>query len=109
MRIGHDRGRPKREHEARELVNEQLDCFEVHVRVDEARHDVAPGGVQHVATLVVADAGDDAVDNGDIDLEPLLREDRQDATSADDEVGRLVSSSHCEAALQPFHRPERNA
>ena len=101
----------KRGHQAGELVNEQLGPVSRRMRVDEARHDVALGGVQHVATLVGADAGDDAVHNGDIDFEPLLREDRQDATSADDEVGAGSSlpRATAEAALQPFHRPERAA
>ena len=42
VRVGDDRGRPEREHEARELVDEELHRLEVHVRVDEAGHDVAP-------------------------------------------------------------------
>ena len=37
VRVGDDRGRPERQHEPRELVDEQLRRLEVHVRVDEAR------------------------------------------------------------------------
>ena len=41
VRVGDDRRRPERQHEARELVDEQLRRLEVHVRVDEPRDDVA--------------------------------------------------------------------
>ena len=37
VRVGDDGRRPERQHEARELVDEQLHRLEVHVRVDEAR------------------------------------------------------------------------
>ena len=37
VRVGDDRRRAEREHEPRELVDEQLHRLEVHVRVDEAR------------------------------------------------------------------------
>ena len=40
VRVGDDRGRAEREHETRELVDEELHGLEVHVRVDEARDDV---------------------------------------------------------------------
>ena len=42
VRVGDDGGRSQRQHEARELVDEQLRRLEVHVRVDEAGNDVRP-------------------------------------------------------------------
>ena len=94
VRVGDDRGRPEREHEPRELVDEQLRRLEVHVRVDEAGHDPAPRGVERLAALVVAEAGDPTVDDRDVRLEPFTREDRQHLAAADDEVGRLVAARH---------------
>ena len=52
VRIGDHRGGPEWEHEAGELVDEQLDRLEVHVRVDEAGHDEAPAGVDRLAALI---------------------------------------------------------
>ncbi len=109
VRIGDDGGRPEREDEPRELVDHELDRLEVHVRVDEAGHDVAPGRIERLAPSIAPEPGDDAVDDSDVGIEPLAREDRQDASPSHDEVGRLVSSSDCEATLQPFHRRQRNA
>ena len=66
VRVGDDGGRPERQHEPRELVDEQLRRLEVHVRVDEPGHDEAAGGVERLAALVVAEAGDVAVDDRDV-------------------------------------------
>ena len=41
VRVGDDRGRSQRQHEPRELVDEELGRFEVDVRVDEAGNDPA--------------------------------------------------------------------
>ena len=49
VRVGDDGGRPEREDEPRELVDQQLHRLEVHVRVDEARDDVAPRRVERLA------------------------------------------------------------
>jgi hypothetical protein len=62
----------------------------MHVRVDEAGHDEAAGGIELLCALVGAEAGDVAVDHGDVGLEPLAREDGEDPAAAHDEVGRLV-------------------
>ena len=43
------------------------------------------------------------VDDGDVRVQPLAREDRKDASAADDEVGRLVSACDREAALKGVH------
>ena len=66
VRIGDDRRRPEREHEPRELVEEELRRLDVQVRVDEARHEVAPRGVERLEALVVAEPRDDAVDDRDV-------------------------------------------
>ena len=66
VRVGDDRRRAERQHEPRELVDEQLRRLEVHVRVDEAGHDPAAGRVDRLAPLVVAEPGDEAVDDRDV-------------------------------------------
>ena len=103
VRVGDDRGRAERENESGELVDHQLHRLDVHVRVDEAGHDVASRCVQRLAALVATDARDEAIDHRDVGLEPLASEDREDATSPDDEVGGLVSAGDGDATLQPFH------
>ena len=90
--------------EAGELVDEQLHRLEVHVRVDEARDDVAARRVDRLAPLVRAEPGDHAVDDRDVALEPFAREDRQDAAAADDEVGGLVSASDGDCSFETGHR-----
>ena len=92
VRVGDDRGRPERQHEPRELVDEQLRRLEVHVRVDEARHDVAAGRVELSSPVVVAEPGDEAVDDRDVAVEPLAREDGEHLAAAHDEVGGLVAA-----------------
>src|SRR5207245_1930854 len=64
----------------------------VHVCVDEARDDEAAVSVENLASLVVAEPGDPAVDDRDVDVEPLPGEDGQDAAAADDEIRRLVTA-----------------
>ena len=104
VRIGDDGGRSEREDESRELVDHELHRLEVHVRVDEARHDEAPRRVERLAALVAADTCDHAVGHCDVRLQPLAREDREDASAAHDEIGGLVSPCDRKTALQPFHR-----
>ena len=72
--VGDDGRRSEREHQSRELVDEELDRFEVHVRVDEARDDEPARGVEGLGALVRPETGDDAVDDGDVAIEPLPRE-----------------------------------
>ena len=103
VRIGDDCRRPEREHEPRELVDHELQGLEVHVRVDEARDDVAARRVERLAPLVVPEPGDDAVGDRDVDVEPLAREDREDPSAAHDEVGRLVPARDRQAALELLH------
>ena len=90
VRIDHHRRRPERQDEPRELVEHQLRRLEVDVRVDEARHDVAPARVQLLGALVLAQACDEAVHDRDVGFEPLAREDGEHAPAAHDEIGGLV-------------------
>ena len=46
----------------------------------------------------VAEPGDVPVDDGDVRRQPFAREDREHATAADDEVGRLVAAGHRQTA-----------
>jgi hypothetical protein len=61
VRVGDDGRRPQRQHELGELVDEELRRLEMHVRVDEARDEVLPGGVEQLPSLVVPGAGDEPV------------------------------------------------
>ena len=103
VRIRDDRGRPERQDESGELVREQLRGLDVHVRVDQPRHDVAAGGVDRLPALVRADAGDEPVDDRDIGGEPLPREDGQDAAAPHDEIGRLVPTGDGDATCKVGH------
>ena len=98
VRVGDDRSRPEREHEPRELVRQQLRRLEVHVRVDEAGHDVAARSVDDLRAVVLAEPGDPAVRDRDVDVEPLAREDGEHAAAAHDHVRRLVAAGDGEAA-----------
>ena len=98
VRVGDDRRRAERQHEPRELVHQQLRRLEVHVRVDEPRHDVAAARVERLGALVRAEARDVPVDDGHVGLEPLAREDREHPAAAHDQVGGLVAARDCEAS-----------
>ena len=101
VRVGDDGGRAERKDQPCELVDHQLHRLEVHVRVDEARDDVASRRVERLVALVATDARDDAVDDRDVGVEPLAGEDREDATTPDDEVGRLVSAGDGDRRCSP--------
>ncbi len=109
MRVDDDRGGAEREEEPRELVQQQLRRLEVHVRVDQAGHDVAAAGVEHLPALVLAEAGHVAVDDRDVDLEPLACEDREDAPPAHDEVGGLVPARDRDPTAEILHRHSRSS
>ena len=98
VRVGDDGGRPERQHEARELVRKELRRLEVHVRVDEARHDVPPARVHDLGAVVLAEAGDPAVRNRDVDVEPFPREHRKHPAAAHDDVRRLVAAGDGKAS-----------
>ena len=104
MRIGDDGSRSHRQHEARELVDEQLRRLEVHVRVDEARCEVRAADIKRLVPLVFAQAGDVAVADSHVGLEPFAGEDGEDAAALDDEIGGLVSAGDGYAAGEVRHR-----
>ena len=100
VRIGDDGRRPERQHEPGELARQEPRGLEVHVRVDEAGHDVPPRRVDPLAAVVAPEAGDPAVDHGDVALEPLAGEDRQHPPARDDEIRRLVAAGDGDPARE---------
>jgi hypothetical protein len=72
------------------------------MRVDEAGDDVGAVGVDRLDPVVRAEPRDDAVADRHVDVQPLAREDGEDAAAADDQVGRLVAARDGEAPLQDF-------
>ena len=92
VRVRDDGRRPERKHEAGELVRQELRRLDVHVRVDEARDDVLAARVHDLVPVVLAEAGDPAVRDRDIHVEPFAREDGEDAPAAHDHVGWLVAA-----------------
>ena len=60
------------------------------------------------AALVRPETGDDAVDDGDVALEPLAREDREDPAAANDEIGALVSARDGDPSFETRHRGDDN-
>ena len=68
------------------------------MRIDEAGDDIRAVGVERFRAVVRAEPGDHAVADRDVDVEPLPCEDRQHPAAADDEVGRLGSPRHGQAA-----------
>jgi hypothetical protein len=103
VRIGDHGRRAQGQHEPSELVNEELRRLEVHVRVDESRYDVPPRGIDDVRPLVLAQPGDPAVRHGHVELQPLPREHREDVSSTDDKVRRLVTASDRDSASERGH------
>ena len=49
---------------------------------------------------VLAQAGDEAVADGHVGLEPLAGEDGEDPPALDDDVGELVAAGHREASRE---------
>ena len=81
VRIRDDSCRAVGQDGARELVHRELRGLDVHVSIDEPRREVGAFDVHPLAALVPAEADDMAVLDGDIDLEPLLGEHREDPTT----------------------------
>ena len=109
VRVCDNGRRAERQDEPRELVDEQLDRLEMHVRVDEPGDDPASGGVEGLLAVVVAEPCDHAVGDRDVDLEPLPREHGEHTPAADDEIGGHVAAGDGEAALQRFHAAHLSA
>ena len=59
-----------------------------------------PDGVERLAAVVGAEPGDRSVDDGDVDVEPLAREDGEHTAAAHDEVGGLVAARDREPARE---------
>ena len=59
-----------------------------------------PLGVDDLAAGVLAEAGDVAVADRDVGLQPLAREDREDLAALDDDVGELVAARHREPSRE---------
>ena len=108
VRVEHDRRRAEWQHQPRELVRQELRRLEMHVRVDEARHHIAPGGVDNLPSVVLAQPGDPPVGDGDVRLEPLAREHGQHTAAAHDDVRGLVSAGDGKAAGETVHVGEAN-
>src|SRR5262249_13326040 len=66
VRVGHDRRRPERQHESSELVHQQLRRLEMHVGIDEPRHDVTAGRAARLVPFVLTGPGDVAVHRVDV-------------------------------------------
>ncbi len=64
------------------------------MRVEEAGNDVAPRRIDDLASVVLAEPGDPAVNDRDVGVEPLSREHGEDPAAAHDDVGGLVATGH---------------
>ena len=98
VRVEDDRRRSERQHEARELVGQELGRLEMHVRVEEAGNDVVAGRIDDLLAVVVAETCDPAVGDRDVGVEPFACEHREHAAAAHDYVGRLVAAGDGEAS-----------
>ena len=96
---------PCAQHHPRELVDHQLGRLDVHVRIDEARHEVAPAGIDTLTAGVAAEARDTPVCDRDVEVEPLLRERREDHRVLDHEVGLDITPCDVDQAA-PAHSLE---
>ena len=79
-----------------ELVHHQLGRFDVHVCIDKAGHEIGIGHVDALVSLIVAEADHVAVFDGDVDVEPFLREDREHVAAGQHQVGRFVTPRYCD-------------
>ena len=91
VRVGDDGGGALRQHCARELVDHQLRRLDVHMGIDEARHEVGARDIQGFTAVIPAEADDVAVLDRDVHVEPFLREHREDVAAGQHEVGRFVT------------------
>ena len=69
------------------------------MRVDEAGHERAAGGLDPLPALEGPDPRDPAVGDRDVALQPLARVGGEDPRAGDDEVGLLVAARDREQAL----------
>ena len=67
MRIGHDGSDAARHHRGRELPHADHRAFDVHVRIDQARRQIAPFKIDFLVRRVARpDANDPIIQHGDI-------------------------------------------
>ena len=86
---------------AGEFVDHELGRLQMHVAVDEAGKEDEPGRVERLLPLVArSDGGHVLTRHGDIGVEEFAREHREDASTLDDQVRRLVASGHGQAVGQ---------
>ena len=64
----------------------------MHVRIDEARRKVGTAHVELLAPLVRTEAGHEPLDDRDVGLEPLFRENREHLSAAQHQIRGLVAS-----------------
>ena len=76
----------------------------MHVRVDQPGDDEAAARVDPLAAVVAPDAGDPAVRDRDVAVEPLAREDGEHAPALDDEVGLGVAARDGEQCARSSRR-----
>ena len=93
VRVAHDRRRPARDQQPRQLADHQLGRLDVHVRVDEPGGEPAPAPVDARPAVVRPDAGEPPVGDRDVALEPLPREGAEDLSALDDDVRLHLATS----------------
>ena len=104
VRVGDHGSRPQGKDETCEFVHEKLHRLEVHVGVDEARHDVPALRVDRLPAVVRgAHARDHPVHDRDVGIEPFTREDREHPPAAHHEIRGLVATGDGETAREPGH------
>ena len=91
VRIGGDGGRAVGQHRAHELVDPELRRLEVHVAVDETRSEGRAADVDGVDGVAPTPAGNDAVGDRELGLDPLARVRDEHATAGDEQVRGFVA------------------
>jgi hypothetical protein len=100
--IGDDGAGPVRDDGAGELREPGEGAFGVDVSVNERRSDPCAACINALQPLgIVADAGDDAVGNGDVRWIGVPREDIDDGSPGQDQVAWFVALSHAQAPPPP--------
>jgi len=81
------------QHETRELTRAAHRRFDVHVRVDQARHDQAPVQVNYLVPIVAMPNCSDAVTgDGELGFQDLAGEDVDHAAIRQQKVGGLIAA-----------------
>ena len=108
VRIAHRRRRAARQHRALKALRHQERALEMHVRVDEARHDVRAFRVDRpFAGEALCRADDDAVRDREITFAERAAKHVEPAHVLEDEVARLVTLRRAQPSAE--HIGERHA